>query len=160
MAETGPKHISDFTADSRWMDYNGHMNIAYYTVALDKTMDDFFAGLGIGETYARKENRSTFMLQNHTRYLREIREGQQFSSYLQLLGLDSKRFHAFVSLIHADGTTQLAISEVIGMHVDLETRKPIEFPDQPYDVMSALFAEHQALPVPKFAGRGIGIADN
>lgn len=157
MTEAGPKHIADFTADAQWMDYNGHMNIAYYTVALDKTMDGFFDALGIGEEYARQENRSTFMLQNHTRYLREIREGQQFSSYLQLLDLDTRRFYAFVTLVHADGASQLAISEVVGMHVSLETRKPIEYPPEAYAAMSALLSEHQTLPLPEFAGGGIGI---
>lgn len=159
MADAGPEHVADFTANAQWMDYNGHMNIAYYTVALDKTMDDFFARLGIGETYARRENRSTFMLQNHTRYLCEIREGQKFSSYLQLLGLDKRRFHAFVSLIHADGVTELAISEVIGIHMDLSNRKPIEFPDEPYEAMCALLGAHQSLPVPKFAGGAIGLGE-
>lgn len=158
MPEAGPEHVADFTADAQWMDYNGHMNIAYYTVALDKTMDEFFAGLGIGESFARRENRSTFMLQNHTRYLHEIREGQKFSSYLQMLGLDKKRFHAFVSLVHADGATRLAVSEIIGIHMDLETRQPAEFPDATFVAMSSILEEHQALPMPKFAGSQIGIA--
>ena len=24
-----------------WIDYNGHMNVAYYTLAFDKVLDDF-----------------------------------------------------------------------------------------------------------------------
>lgn len=157
MAVVGPQHIADFTADPQWTDYNGHMNIAYYTVALDEALEVFFVGLGIGEAYAKQHRCSMFMLQNHTRFLSEIREGQPFSVFLHMLGLDRKRFHAFMTMLHADGNTRLATSEIIGMHVDLDSRKAVEYPVEAYDAMSALLAEHRELPVPEFAGGGIGI---
>lgn len=158
MAEAGAKHITDFTADSQWTDYNGHMNIAYYTVVLDEALEVFFTGLGIGEAHARQQRRSMFMLQNHTHFLSEIREGQRFGAFLHMLGLDSKRFHAFISLRDADGAGELATSEIVGMHVDLETRKAAEFPPQAHAAMSALLAEHEELPRPELAGHGIGVA--
>lgn len=158
MSESGPKHIADFTADPKWVDYNGHMNIAYYTVVLDEALETFFVGLGIGEEYAREQRCSMFMLQNHTHFLNEIREGQPFSVFMQILGLDRKRFHAFISLKGNDGATDLATSEIIGMHVNLDSRKAAEFPPGAYDEMSALLAEHDKLPRPKLAGHEIGIA--
>ena len=158
MAKAGPKHIADFTGDPKWVDYNGHMNIAYYTVVLDEALEIFFVEHGIGEAYARQQRCSMFMLQNHTRYLNEIREGQRFRAFLQMLGLDKKRFHAFITLKDMDGVTQLATSEIIGLHVDLDSRKAAAFPSAAYDAMSALFVEHQALPAPRFAGSEIGIS--
>jgi acyl-CoA thioester hydrolase len=158
MAEAGAKHITDFTADPRWLDYNGHMNIAYYTVVLDEALEAFFTGLGIGEDYAKEHRRSMFMLQNHTHYLGEILEGQRFGAFLYLLGLDKKRFHAFLSLRDAEGGRELATSEFVGMHVDLDSRKAVEFPPAAYEGMAALLAAQKELPGPKLVGHSIGLA--
>jgi len=35
-----------------WIDYNGHMNVAYYVLAFDHAIDDFYGRLGLGEAYA------------------------------------------------------------------------------------------------------------
>ena len=49
-----------------WIDYNGHMNVAYYTRAIDNSIDYFLEEiLGIGETHAitsRKKNVGIFFL--------------------------------------------------------------------------------------------------
>ena len=38
---------------AEWIDYNGHMNVAYYTLAFDKALDFFFEDvLGIGPLFA------------------------------------------------------------------------------------------------------------
>ena len=42
-----------------WIDYNGHMNVAYYTLAFDKSLDFFFEDiLGIGPTYVSKMSKT------------------------------------------------------------------------------------------------------
>ena len=44
-----------------WLDYNGHMNVAFYTLAFDKSLDIFLEDfLGIGETHAYKNNQGSF----------------------------------------------------------------------------------------------------
>ena len=38
-----------------WIDYNGHMNVAYYTLAFDNSLDDFLETiLEIGPTFVKK----------------------------------------------------------------------------------------------------------
>ena len=40
-----------------WIDYNGHMNVAYYTLAFDNSLDDFLETiLEIGPTFVKKVN--------------------------------------------------------------------------------------------------------
>ena len=40
---------------SDWIDYNGHMNVAYYTLAFDKALDFFFEDvLNIGPSFVEK----------------------------------------------------------------------------------------------------------
>ena len=38
---------------AEWIDYNGHMNVVFYTLAFDSSLDFFLEEiLGIGETHA------------------------------------------------------------------------------------------------------------
>ena len=47
-----------------WLDYNGHMNVAYYTLAFDKALDEFLEkNLEIGPTYVKKEKKGPYSLQ-------------------------------------------------------------------------------------------------
>ena len=41
-----------------WIDFNGHMNVAFFTLAFDQSLDIFLEDfLGIGETHALKINK-------------------------------------------------------------------------------------------------------
>ena len=46
-----------------WIDYNGHMNVAYYVLAFDYATDAFFDHLGIGRDYKNAANCSTFAVE-------------------------------------------------------------------------------------------------
>ena len=42
--------------------YNGHMNVAYYTLAFDKALDDFLENnLEIGPIYVKKEKKDPIL---------------------------------------------------------------------------------------------------
>src|SRR5216684_1705126 len=55
-----------------WIDYNGHLNMAYYNVLLDRAVDEVFALLGCGLDYVKKRKHSCFTAEAHLRYLREL----------------------------------------------------------------------------------------
>ncbi len=57
-----------------WIDYNGHLNMAYYNVLFDRAVDEVFELLGCGADYVKK-GFSTFTAEVHVRYLRELKEG-------------------------------------------------------------------------------------
>ena len=40
--------------NSDWIDYNGHMNVAYYVMIGDQATDKFFNFLGMGNQYIKK----------------------------------------------------------------------------------------------------------
>jgi len=48
-----------------WIDYNGHMNVAYYTLAFDKALD-FFSGLSYLHNQVKFIEKLPLRL-NHTR---------------------------------------------------------------------------------------------
>src|SRR5262249_50875223 len=84
-----------------WIDYNGHLNMAYYNVLFDRAVDEAYELLGIGTDYVTKRRHSLYTAEVHLRYLRELHEGDPVRVTFQLLGYDSKRVHYFEQLVHA-----------------------------------------------------------
>jgi acyl-CoA thioester hydrolase len=100
-----------------WIDYNGHLNMAYYNVLFDRAVDEVFELLGCGADYVKK-GFSTFTAEVHVRYLRELKEGDPVRVTFQLLDYDSKRMHYFEQLFHAEeGWTLLPDSTVLTFDV-------------------------------------------
>ena len=140
-----------------WIDFNGHMNVAYYVLAFDWATDAFFDFAGIGERYRKHRGGSTFALQNNVCYLRELREGEQIRVTTRLLGLDEKRVHYFHTMYRADSSDPAATIECLSIHVDLNARKVTSFPDDIFARLSEILSAHAALPVPEEAGRTIRV---
>jgi acyl-CoA thioester hydrolase len=87
--------------EPQWIDYNGHLNMAYYNVMMDRAIDQMWLQLGIGPGYMKERHGSTFTAECHVRYLREIHLGDPVQITVYLLGADEKRIHTFEELRHA-----------------------------------------------------------
>jgi len=74
-----------------WIDYNGHLNMAYYNVLFDRAVDEAYELLGVGATYAERRRYSFFTAEAHLRYLRELHSGDPVRVTFQLIDFDSKR---------------------------------------------------------------------
>ena len=72
--------------EPQWIDYNGHLNMAYYNVMMDRAIDEMWLQLGIGPTYMKQRYGSTFTAECHVRYLREIHLGDPVQISVLLLG--------------------------------------------------------------------------
>ena len=143
---------------SEWIDYNGHMNMAYYNVAFDQYgADHLLARLGLGLDYVHRTNASMFTLEQHVTYLRELKLGDPILITCQLLDYDDKRLHCFLNMHHADVGFLAATSEQLLMHIDLNIRRSSTLPAAAIDKLAALSLRHQELAKPAQAGRVIGI---
>ncbi|MEC7794306.1 MAG: acyl-CoA thioesterase, partial [Pseudomonadota bacterium] len=60
-----------------WIDFNGHLNMAYYGVLFDTGCNHGFTALGFGEAYRRDQGLTTMMADLRIRYLRELHEGDR-----------------------------------------------------------------------------------
>ena len=40
--------------EPQWIDYNGHLNMAYYHVLFDRAVDEIYALIGVGRTMRRR----------------------------------------------------------------------------------------------------------
>ncbi len=140
-----------------WIDYNGHMNVAYYVLAFDHGVDDFMHQMGITPQYLEQEKSSTFTLEMHINYLQELHLGDPIHLTCQLLDVDSKRVHYFLRMFHSVKGYLAATSEQIMMHVSLESRRSSPFPPAVSDTLSRMMTAHQPLDRPDQAGRVMGI---
>lgn len=140
-----------------WIDYNGHMNVAYYVLAFDRATDRLFDHLGIGETYRRATHHSIFALEAHVTYERELGLGDEFAIASRLIDADRKRLHLFHAMTRAKDNELSATIEVMGLHVDMAGPKSAPLPDDVYARVEALLAEHRLLPAPPQLGRKIGV---
>src|SRR6202795_2162306 len=140
-----------------WIDYNGHLNMAYYNVLFDRAVDEVFELLGCGAEYVRKRQLSFFTAEVHVRYLRELRAGDPVRVTFQLLDFDLKRMHCFEQLFHAEEGWVSATSENMSLHVDMAAKKTAPFPTEVTRRLIQMKAAHGQLPRPEAAGRSVAM---
>jgi len=140
-----------------WIDYNGHLNMAYYNVLFDRAVDEAFELIGCGPDYVQTRRHSCFTAEVHLRYLRELRADDPVRVTFQLLDYDAKRMHYFEQLFHASEGWVAATSENMSLHVDIEAKKTAPFPAEIARCLARMKAAHAKLPLPEAVGRRIAM---
>ena len=143
--------------EPQWIDYNGHLNMAYYNVMMDRAIDEMWVQLGIGPTYLRERHGSTFTAECHVRYLREIHLGDPVQVAVYLLDADEKRIHTFEELRHATEGWLSATSENMTIHIDMNARKAAPFPPDIQARIRDVVSSHAAVPRPEGTGRKVAM---
>ena len=77
--------------EPQWIDYNGHLNVAYYNVLFDRAVDELYELVGLGPAYLERHRQSTMVVEAHVRYLRELKLADPVRVSVQLLDYDAKR---------------------------------------------------------------------
>jgi len=111
-----------------WIDVNGHMNVAYYVLAFDLGVDALWERFGITEDHIRSTASSTFAVESHVLYRRELKEADPYIVTAQILAYDEKRIHQFQRMYHAEQGFLAATAEWMNLHVDLSTRRVAAWP--------------------------------
>ncbi len=143
--------------EPQWIDYNGHLNVAYYNVLFDRAVDEVYELIGLGPVYLEQHRHSTMVVEAHVRYLRELKENDSVRVTVQLLDYDSKRIQIFEELRHADEGWLSATSENMTLHVDMTVKKVAPFPEAVLRALAAMKAAHAQLPFPEGAGRRVSM---
>src|SRR3979490_3392906 len=143
--------------EPQWIDYNGHLNMAYYNVMFDRAIDELWLTLGIGPGYMKERKGSTFTAECHVRYLREIHLGDPVQVSILLVGADEKRLHTFEELRHATAAWVSARSENMTIHIDMTARKTAPFPPDIRARVQALADAHSAIARPDGIGRRVAM---
>lgn len=156
MTQPAPFFSTWLDIKPEWIDYNDHLNMAYYTVLFDLCADQVFDQFGFGPGYIAAHNHTTFSAEFHVRYLRELKLGDRVRSTYYLLDHDEKRFHSFQELHHEDGWLA-ATGEGLTLHVDLSGPRVAPMPPDVLGRIFAMSADHATLPRPDGVGSTIGI---
>ena len=150
--------ISIQTVKPEWIDYNGHMNIAYYTMAFDQAFDTFLSNqFGMNEQYIKQNQIGPFALQSQYTYLAEMHEGETFSTSVRIFDYDYKRIHLFSEIYRGRDNLLSATCESLSINVNLQNRKSEAYPDAILKMIAASFESTKSLPEPVQIGQQIGI---
>ncbi|KAA5595084.1 thioesterase family protein [Blastochloris sulfoviridis] len=143
--------------DPGWVDYNDHLNMAYYNVLFDRAMDEAMLLVGLGPYYVRHKGASYVTAEVHVRYMRELKADDPVRVTVQLLDFDDKRVHVFQQLYHAAEGWVSATSEQMALHVDLMRKKTAHFPTDILSRLALMKQAHDRLTPPEGAGRRIAM---
>ena len=156
--EAAPMRTAERRVPADWIDYNGHMNVAYYTMAFDRALDEVYDRLGIGPALVESHGMGPMALQTQIHYLGELLEGTRFACAVRLLDADAKRVHVFGEMLNLDaGGAVAATYESLTMNVDLRSRRSAPFPEEAAGRVRAALAAHAGLARPVQVGAPLGI---
>ena len=111
-----------------WIDFNGHMNVAYYVLAFDLGVDALWLDFGITAQHVQQYQSSTFAVETHVLYKQELKLDDPYVVTAQILAFDNKRIHQFQRMYHADSGFLAATAEWLTLHVDLKKRRVAPWP--------------------------------
>ncbi|MBT8103687.1 MAG: thioesterase family protein [Gammaproteobacteria bacterium] len=140
-----------------WIDINNHMNVAYYVLAFDQGVDHLWTRFGISDEYIEDHRNSTFAVESHITWQREISEGEPYIVTSQILAYDDKRIHQFMRMYHANEGYLVATAEWMNLHVDLDVRRVAPWPTRIRERIAEYAAEQGEQPWPDEAGKKMHI---
>ncbi|MEE9282369.1 MAG: thioesterase family protein [Myxococcota bacterium] len=140
-----------------WIDENGHLNMGYYVVVFDKATDEWLDYIGLTQAFKDAHDVTTFSVESHVTYQRELRGGDPLRFTTQLLGFDAKRMHYAHEMYHADEGFLASTNELMSFHVSNETRRSAPMAPEIQARLAEIQKAHEKLPIPSYVGRVIGL---
>jgi acyl-CoA thioester hydrolase len=156
-AEIDVLEYPGFRVLPEYIDANGHMNVGYYTLLFDQALDLPWARLGIYSQQLLKSGMSSFALETHLTYLRELKLGDILQFKLLMLDYDAKRVHYFLQMYNAQANFLAATCEQISLCMDMNVRRSASWSEPARANIKALHELHRLRPRPPEVGRAIGI---
>ena len=120
---------------NEWTDYNNHMNLSFYILVFDRAAEKILSQFKMGEEAAKKEKRSTMVVETHTTYNNEVKEGDDVEVFLSYFNHDKKRLHYKLEMYEKDKNNLSATTEVLALYMNLDLRKVAEFESEKLLIM-------------------------
>ncbi len=147
--------LSRLTVKPEWLDYNDHMNVAYYNAVFDLAIEDVKAAYGLTEAYRLANQRSTVALEAHITYQQEATLGDELRIESRILETDGKRLHLCQAMYR--DTTLLATQETLSLSFNLATRRSCPFDPSLLARIEDLQRAQARVLKPGWIGRTIGL---
>ena len=120
-------HITNQIIKKEWTDYNNHMNMAYYVLVFDQVWEIMLEKFKMGESSAKTSKMSTMVVETHTTYNNEVKQGDEVEIKLTFFDHDKKRLHYKMEMIEKSSKKLSATLEMLSLYIDLSKRKVSEF---------------------------------
>jgi acyl-CoA thioesterase FadM/ketosteroid isomerase-like protein len=133
------------SVEPRFIDAMGHMNVSWYVHLFDRATWALFQRLGIDDDYRRRANTGMFAVEEHVRYLGELREGDPLEVRSRLLAVSARSLRLEHVMVDPVRRRVSATAEVTGVHIDLATRRSAPFPEA---LLAAMRARLPPAPPP------------
>ena len=127
-----------------WTDYNGHMNLSYYILVFDVGAEVILSKFKMGEQSAKAEKRSTMVVETHTTYNQEVKEGNEVDVFLSHFDHDKKRLHYKLEMYEKGKNVLSSTTEVLSLYIDLNLRKVTEFEDEKTKIMDEFINQNKS----------------
>jgi acyl-CoA thioester hydrolase len=128
-------HIANQFIKKEWTDYNNHMNMAYYVLVFDQIWEVILKKFKMGEQSAKSTKMSTMVVETHTTYNNEVKEGDEVEINLTFFDHDKKRLHYKLEMIEKSSKKLSATLEMLSLYIDLDKRRVTEFEDEKVKLM-------------------------
>ena len=128
-------NIANQVIKKEWTDYNNHMNMAYYVLVFDRLWEIILEKFKMGEQSAKTTKMSTMVVETHTTYNNEVKEGDEVEVNLTFFDHDKKRLHFKMEMIEKSSQKLSATLEMLSLYIDLNKRKVAEFENEKVKLM-------------------------
>src|SRR6056300_473630 len=128
-------HIANQIIKKEWTDYNNHMNMAYYVLVFDQIWEVILEKFKMGEQSAKSTKMSTMVVETHTTYNNEVKEGDEVDINLTFFDHDKKRLHFKMEMIEKSSKKLSATLEMLSLYIDLDKRRVTEFEEEKVKLM-------------------------
>lgn len=133
------------TVESKHLDLMDHMNVMWYTHFFDRAVWGFYELFGFGNEYHSTSGFGSFGLEMVTRYLSELRLGDEINIYTRVIARNSKLLHHIHFMQRVRDRELSATCELLGVHIDLATRRSAPLPANVSAALDKLIVAHSKL---------------
>jgi len=126
-----------------WTDYNGHMNLSYYILVFDIGAEVILSKFKMGEHSAKTTKKSTMVVETHTTYNQEVKEGDEVDVFISYFDHDNKRLQYKLEMYDKAKNTLSATTEILALYIDLNIRKVAEFEPEKIKIMNDYISNNE-----------------
>ncbi|MCD4533780.1 thioesterase family protein [Nocardioides sp. cx-169] len=126
-------------------DFNGHLNVRHYLGIASEGLDESLVEVGIPQNWPHTAGQAVFSAEHHLTYFSELRTGDKISVRVRLVGRSRRAAHVVVYLLDDSHSRVSYVMEEILLHMDMETRKTSDWPEDVAQQIDARLAEEQQL---------------
>ena len=137
-------HVTTKRIKKDWTDYNEHMNMAYYVLIFDIAWEVILEKFKMGEHSAKTTKKSTMVVETHTTYNNEVKQGDEVDIVLTFFDHDKKRLHFKLEMYEKEKQTLSASIEMLSLYIDLNQRKVAEFEDEKIKIMDEFINKNKS----------------